>query len=426
MGSLLPADVFIIVNKTILTLEEKKLLTMLYQPIIGHTGVSLYFTLCVLLDKSDVMSSPYTHHHLMSSMKLKLNDIYEAREALEAVGLIKSYFKEGEVNNYIYELYSPISSYEFFNHPILNIVLYNNIGAKEHERIVNYFKLPGINLSGYTNITRSFNEVFESRPYTSFEAINEVTKKRNTNALVVKSNVDFDLLISSLPKTSINENTFGSEVRRLIINLSFIYDLGILELENIIRNSLNIKGVIDKNLLRKNARSYYQFENNGKIPNIIHRTQPEYLRGNITENSRMSKMIYTFETTSPYNFLKSKHNGAEPTNRDLRLLEILMIDYELKPGVVNVLIDYVMKTNNYKLTKAFVETIAGQWKRLGIEAVSNAIEVAKKEHKKYSKLSTNNKKTESPLPDWFNKKIEKENLSDEELRDAEDLLKEFR
>ena len=50
--------------------------------------------------------------------------------------------------------------------------------------------------------------------------------------------------------------------------------------------------------------------------------------------------------------------------------------------MVNVLIDYVLKKNNNKLNNAFVETIAGQWKRLGIETAKDAMEVAEKEHKK--------------------------------------------
>ena len=72
-----------------------------------------------------------------------------------------------------------------------------------------------------------------------------------------------------------------------------------------------------------------------------------------------------------------------------------MVDLELKPAVVNVLIDYVIKINNKKLTKNFVETIAGQWKRLNIETAEDAMNQAEKEYKKNKKIKTsksNNKK----------------------------------
>ena len=61
----------------------------------------------------------------------------------------------------------------------------------------------------------------------------------------------------------------------------------------------------------------------------------------------------------------------------------MLLDLKLTPGVVNVLIDYVLKVNNQKLNKNYVESIASQWKRLGIETVEEAMNACKKEHKKY-------------------------------------------
>lgn len=426
--TILPADTYVVVNKTILSDSDRKILTMLYQPIVGQLPISLYLTLWSDLDKLEIMSTEFSHHHLMTSMKLNLNDIVDARKKLEAIGLMKTYIKEGNVNNYIYELYSPLSASDFFNHPILNIVLYNNIGKTEYDKQVNYFKIPRINTRDFKNITSSFNDVFESVAYTSFESINDEIVRKNKNNININTQVDFDLLMSSLPKTIINERTFNKEIKDLIVKLSFVYDLGILELENVIRSSINEKGVINKVLLRKNCRNYYQFENNGKLPSLIFRTQPEYLKNDLNEVSSRSKMIYTFETVSPYNFLKSKQNGAEPTSRDLKLLETLMVEYGLKPGVVNVLIDYVLKINDSKLNKAFTETIAGQWKRLNIETVVDAMNLAQKEHKKYKKAKETKKinKVEVLTPDWFDQEIEEKSISEEDKKEMENLLKEFR
>ena len=127
---ILPADTYVVVNKTVIKDLDRKLITMLYQPIIGHDATSLYFTLVDDLDKRELMSEELTHHHLMSTMQLKLEDIVVARKKLEAVGLLRTYFKKDHVNNYIYLLYSPMSANEFLNHPVLNIVLYNNLGKK--------------------------------------------------------------------------------------------------------------------------------------------------------------------------------------------------------------------------------------------------------------------------------------------------------
>ena len=125
---ILPADTYTVVNKTVIKDLDRKLITMLYQPIIGYTATSLYFTLVDDLDKRELMSEDLTHHHLMSTMQLKLDDIVVARQKLEAVGLLKTYYKKDHVNNYVYLLYSPMSANDFLNHPVLNIVLYNMAG----------------------------------------------------------------------------------------------------------------------------------------------------------------------------------------------------------------------------------------------------------------------------------------------------------
>ena len=427
MFNILPADTYTVINRTILNEQDRKILIMLYQPIVGSSAINLFLTLWLNLDKNEFMSNEMPHHYLLTSMKKTIDEIVIDREKLEAVGLLKTFIKENDdVNNYIYELFSPLSSNEFFSHPILNIVLYNQVGKVEYERLVSYFKIPRIVLSDYKDITKSFNEVFSSVPSSSF--VNNIDVKTiNKLGLNMKYNFDFNLLLSSFGVGTINEKTFTKENKELITNLSYIYNLEVLEMKDIILNSLNERFMIDKTNLRKNARNYYQYQNNGKLPTILYQNQPEYLRSYQGKDSKRAKMIYTFETVSPYNFLKSKYNGTKPTERDLKLIENLMIDVELKPAVVNVLIDYVMKINNKKLTKNFVETIAGQWKRLNIETAEEAMNQAEKEaRKKKTKTVTNTfKKKEVELPEWFNKEIEKEAITKEEEKEVKDLLKEF-
>ena len=159
----------------------------------------------------------------------------------------------------------------------------------------------------------------------------------------------------------------------------------------------------------------------------MYKSQPEYLKNPVGADDRRAKMIYIFENTSPYRFLKGKSNGATPSARDLTLLESLLNDFKLNPGVVNVLIDYVLKINNKKLTKAFVETIAGQWKRLNIETVEEAMKTAEKEHKKINKTATKETKAinNEKLPEWFNQNIKKQEMNEEDEKTLKEMLKEF-
>ena len=423
---LLPADTFVVINKTILHDEDRKILTDLYLPIIGADAVMLYFCLWSSLDNSQIVSKDFSHQKLVSSLRMTINEIYDNRSKLEAIGLIKTLVKEGEVNNYIYELYSPASATEFLSHPILNIVLYSNIGKIEYDNLVKAYKLPRFNTSNYNDITKSFNDVFESTGMTSYDLSLDDIRKYNKLKLNINSNFDFNFLINSMPKNIDVNRVFTKEIKELIINLSFIYDIDAIHMSNIIKGCLNERGTINRELLRKSSRNYYQFDNGGILPTIIDNSQPEYLRKPVGDTSNRAKMIYTFETISPRELLIKKNNGSEPTRRDLKLLEDLLVDYKLKPGVVNVLIDYILNVNNKKLTRNYVETLAGEWQRLGIETVEEAMSTAEKEHKKRNKKVIKNENINVKTPDWFDKNITKNSISSDEENQLEELLKEYK
>ena len=50
--SILPADSYVVVNKSLLNENDRLTLTMLYQPIVGSMAITLYYTLWADLDKS--------------------------------------------------------------------------------------------------------------------------------------------------------------------------------------------------------------------------------------------------------------------------------------------------------------------------------------------------------------------------------------
>ena len=409
----LPADSYIVVNKTIITEVDKQILIDLYQPIIGNKAVSLYLTLFNDLERNAFVTGEFTHHHLLSVMQMPLKDIVFAREKLEGIGLLKTYFKKGSVNSYVYLLYGMLSANEFFNHPIFNMVLYNNVGKLEYNKLVSRYKLPRVVLKDYEDISLKFDEVYTSVPVNSFFNNDEIISRKKGEVLF-KDVVDFELLISGLDNSIISDRAFNNDVRNLINNLSFLYNIDISTMQGLIRTCINEKGLIDRDLLRKGARNFYQFENSGNLPTIVHYSQPEYLKSPSGDTSKRGKMIYTFENTNPYQFLKSKYKNGKVVTRDLQIVENLLLDLKLSPGVVNVLLDYVLRVNNKKLNKSFIETIASHWKRLGIETVPEAMNACIKEHKKSSKKGVKVNKSEEKVPDWFNQTVEKKSDSKEE------------
>ena len=64
------------------------------------------------LDNSEILSSEFSHQKLVSSLRITINELQTSFDKLEAIGLIKAFIKEGNVNNYIYEIFSPVSASE--------------------------------------------------------------------------------------------------------------------------------------------------------------------------------------------------------------------------------------------------------------------------------------------------------------------------
>ena len=240
----------------------------------------------------------------------------------------------------------------------------------------------------------------------------------------IEDKIDFDMIVSSIPNKVLSNKAFNKKTRELINNLSFVYDIDNLRMIDLIRMSIDDNGMINKEKLINNIRKYYDFNNNGALPTLIYRTQPEYLKQNYNDTSNRGKMLYVFENTTPYDFLMGKYKGIKPTSRDLKLLEYLAVELKMKPAVINVLIDYVLRINDNKLNRAYVETIAGEWIRSNIETANAAMERAEKEHKK-NKTKMFDKKKEN-VPIWFNEKNDIKEINDKDKIEIDNLLKEFR
>lgn len=416
----LPADKYKVINKTILSENDKKNLISFYMPIIGCTAVSLYLTLWQDLNYKEEDSNILIHHHLMTLLKESKEVIYQARQSLEAVGLLKTYVKCENVKTFIYELYSPLLPNEFFNHPILNIVLYNNIGSEEYDNLIKLYQKKKYDYSSYIDVTKKMDEVYKSENYN----VKNDIKDRSINNITLNSKINYEQISTSIPKNVMSDKALNKKSKELIDNLSFVYNFDTLKMIELIRGSLNEFGMIDKNALRLNARKSYNLSSNS-LPTLIYRTQPEYLKKASGDNSLHAQIVSMFESISPYDFLKYKNKGAIPTNKDLKLVESLLVDLELTPAVVNVLLDYCLRKNNNKLTNAYVETIAGQWKRADLKTAEEAMKFAEHEHKKINKkIPVESKKISEPA--WFNKKIETKDVSDQEQKELEELLKEFK
>jgi replication initiation and membrane attachment protein len=444
---LIPVDRYVVRSNSILHDFDRKVLTLLYQPLIGSRAYSLYMTLWSELEQHQLWGEETTHHSLMAIMQCSLKEIYHERLKLEGIGLLKTYVNhEQDERMFIYELQAPLTPEQFFTDGVLNIFLYNRVGKSKFNKLKQFFSTSTIDMSKFSSITRSFNEIFYSvHPEQMVAAVNDETKeelvlangyeyvgRNEKNEYTITDDVfDFDLFFAGLSANMVPKRAINAKVKEAIKKLAFLYGIGPLEMQKLVISVIDPYEHIDIDALRKAAREWYQFEHGESLPHLSTRVQPLPYRTmtDIEPKTKEEQLIKQLETISPRQLLMDISGGAEPSLSDLQIIEDVMFHQKLLPGVVNVLIYYVMLRTDMKLSKAYVEKIASHWARKKVRTVKEAMELAKREAREYQKWASEKEKAQKGrkkvirkelLPDWLNMDYsQKESESKEEVHDLE-------
>ncbi|MDN6161627.1 MAG: helicase DnaB, partial [Atopostipes sp.] len=102
-----PKDFVYIESEEDLTMQDVRILTKLYKPIIGGKAYSFYQSLFSELDfKANQKMT--TVSKLLRKMDMGIADFYQARIRLEGLGLLKNYRSKSNDDEYIYELDNPL------------------------------------------------------------------------------------------------------------------------------------------------------------------------------------------------------------------------------------------------------------------------------------------------------------------------------
>jgi replication initiation and membrane attachment protein len=446
---MLPVDRYEVTSNGLLYEYDRKVLTLLYQPLIGPIAYSLYMTLWAQIDENRLTADGSSHHTLMNVMDSNLKQIYDARLKLEGIGLLSTYVRTEEgLRSFVYEIKPPITPSQFFLDGMLNVYLYRKVGKNQFLKLKRFFSDEHFldKEKGYENVTRSFQEVFDSAvpgsPSSHMVEDLRLEEQRvyldratSETIKVDEEHFDFDLLLAGLSEVLVPKRAINKKVREAIAKLSFLYGIDPIQMKNIVISAVDESNEIQIDDLRKSARDWYQLNYSDQLPLLIDKIQPLPHVTKVEEpKTQEEKLVHYLEKTSPRQLLIDISGGGEPAKSDLQIVEDVMFQQKLLPGVVNVLIQYVLLKTDMKLTKAYVDKIASHWARKKVQTVSEAMDLAKKEHRQYldwaegkqtntqtGKSNARKKaiRTES-LPEWFDKNEEHTNQKSSDNKEMEE------
>ncbi|WYS05153.1 DnaD domain protein [Bacillus sp. FSL R5-0394] len=422
----LPVDQYTVRLADVITDMDNHVLTLLYQPLIGTEAVGLYNSLRSQLPSGKYQGDIHTHHQLSVLLDLSLPKLLEARKKLEAIDLLRTYRKKtDDVRFFMYELQPPMKPHRFFRDDVLSVFLYNRLGKQGYRAVRERFALPVLDSSEFEEVTESFSNVFASLTHSEMQPalMNEqdgALKGAKGEALIGKDSdglriddFDVELMKQALSSFIVPPEVLTDRLIDLIKKLAFVYQVEPLTMANLVEQASR-GDMLDEDDLRKTIKEWYRLENGTKPPALGLKTQPQTARTMTKEpQTEEERSIQFYEQTPPMTLLEMRQEGAAVSPADARLIEELIVDYKLHPGVANVLIDYVLFQHDMKLSRGFMLKIAGHWKRKKVKTVPGAMGLVKEDKQKQANASPRQTYKRNPrqdkLPKWLMAEQEKGN-----------------
>lgn len=446
IGKLLPIEGFSVVFKGEVSTTLFQTLTHLYQPLVGVNAIALYLTLLSEYEMKN-NESPQTHHTLMNYLSLPLDEIYEARLKLEAIGLLETYQTDTEKELiYLYKLNSPFSSKEFFNDGMLSQLLYHHLGEEKYENIHNTLTSMYDKPVSGQNITANFNDVFNA--HSGKFSVKQNTHKNsdtveNHGPKLESGTIDFEWMGQMLSQRMLPvSKILATPNKKLMEQMIALYDLTNQDIEKALLWAINDENELDQSEFKSACLDLFQAGQKNPNSNIVDRKAPSGKKQAQTPDKQLNKQeqfIQMLEQISPRQLLEDLSGGNAASTQDLKVISDVMSQQGLSPGVMNVLIHYVLLKTDMKLTKAYLEKIASHWARKNVTTVRQAMALAKSETNKYQQWG-NNKTTnyykkpgkKEVIPDWFKERKEGKGTSSnnqqqqEKKEDIGELLKNYK
>lgn len=380
-------DTFRIMTQAALSSDEWKVLGLLYQPIIGVLAFSLYHTFYHLLSQKNYQSEEFTNQFLIDLLNVKIDSLKEAKERLEAINLLSS-FKDQ--NKYVYQLKSPLSPRGFLKDTVLGQFLLSEIGPSMYKNLTNIFKVNPVDLTGYVESTKNFDDVFKFESLDQPKDSSMYLGRKNNSGTKISNQIDYELFLEHLPDRFKKGNVMDLKVQDTIQKLVFIYQFSLDEMIKIYCDTVNDDGFIDTSRLSLKASMFYQVNNKLAKPVVKNSVEP----------NGVDEFVKYLNEVSPIRILeKYAKNDYQMMNTDtvMQLLERNQVEV----GMINALLLHILKYKNGDLPNiTYLEKVLETWMSRGVKTTKDAYIMILNNDQPVRKQKQTFKDQKENSPDW--------------------------
>ncbi len=351
-GSMLGKDQFIVNTKGSFITNHQQILAALYMPLIGIEAVGIYNLLYA--ERKGSINADIERLCILSG--LDIDSLKKHLVLLEQFCLVERYYKDGI---YVFVVISPVNANDFFENDLYARLYLNKVGKKDFEITKAKYLYDEINFESFENLTNKKLDLAVLKNWSEAEEqLYQQLKQPIYKEDAIEIKFDYERFIRSLGdsvllfpyslRTKENMQTIGQ--------LATLFSITPEKMKTLVAKSIDIEtNTFDREKLKRLCL-------NEKTVDVVEGSN-EY-------------------DLSPVSFLYLKQ-GVPVSNADKRLLEYLQIQLQMKPEVVNVLIEHCLENTNQKLSKDYVEKVATTWIRQKVETLEDALK--QKNNRNYSK-----------------------------------------
>lgn len=247
---------FWIITHGYISSEDTKVLTLLYQPLIGYEAYGLYMMLINLVDRNVLKSELMPVSFLLDVLNIKPINFKKYKEKLEAVGLLTSLVKD-DIS--LFKLSMPLKARQFFTHGILGAYLKSEVGEENFNVLFNYFTVREISEKGYSNETKAFDEVFSVKDLSVIESDKFILSRKNGGGIILKEAFDFEKFYDLLPPRIKRKRIYTKRIVNQIASIMYVYQFTNEEMINILSDSYDEENkTVFYERVALNSRIYFE------------------------------------------------------------------------------------------------------------------------------------------------------------------------
>lgn len=208
---------YIATSQQDISFADYKVLTLVYQPVIGCHALVLYLTLAQETMFGSQKDRFVKIERLLKTLNIEMPLFQKAKQRLEGLNLLKTYWRKNSAT-LNFRLLPPLSANQFFQNPSFYNILQIQLTKEEIDYVAEMLAIeqPDNNLDDVEDLTSSFDEVYQTEfaqkvnlhEYFNLASVNKILIQRQIDPKIYEPYVNLMLELLYYYKVANNQIAF--------------------------------------------------------------------------------------------------------------------------------------------------------------------------------------------------------------------------